>query len=235
MLLISLIIVLIFLNLLTQVTFVKRVIYTHKNIVFKDPVGLIVDGLVSKRYGLIFPINYHHIILRRSNYESNFGVLRTVSKSTKHGYTSLILPTKPFKTDLTICVDISSNPGPDNNERNTYKSAKQSLKSTSLCLNADNTNNVYNPLFLRSLRSSPSSKYIDASLYNYLASLGILRPFRGCRSGRRVKERSAYLRDQNSARIQHGHQNCISLDQNNASWCNHSSSCFTDIPQKVCS
>ncbi len=101
-------IVLIFLNLLTQVTFVKRVIYTHKNIVFKDPVGLIVDGLVSKRYGLIFPINYHRIILRRSNYESNFGVSRTVSKSTKHGYTSLILPTKPFKTDLTICIDISS-------------------------------------------------------------------------------------------------------------------------------
>ena len=72
----------------------------HKNIVFKDPVGLMVDGLVSKRYGLIFPINYR-IILRRSNYESNFKVLHTVSKSTKHGYTSLILPTKPFKTDLT--------------------------------------------------------------------------------------------------------------------------------------
>jgi hypothetical protein len=123
----------------------------HKNIVFKDPVGLIVDGLVSKRYGLIFPINYHRIILRRTNYKSNFGVSRMVSKSTKHGYTSLILATKPFKTDLTVCVDISSNPGPDNNERNTYKSAKQSSKSTSLCLNADNTNNVYNPLFVRRL------------------------------------------------------------------------------------
>jgi hypothetical protein len=49
----KLFIVLIFLNLLTQVTLFKRVIYTHKNIVFKDPVGLIVDGLVSKRYGLI--------------------------------------------------------------------------------------------------------------------------------------------------------------------------------------
>ncbi len=84
----KLIIVLIFLNLLTQVTFVKRVVYMHKNIVFKDPVGLIVDGLVSKRYGLIFPINYHHIILRRSNYKSNFGVSLTVSKSTKHGYTT---------------------------------------------------------------------------------------------------------------------------------------------------
>ena len=44
-----------------------------------------------------------------------------------------------------------------------------------------------------------------------------------------MKERNAYLRDQNSARIQHGHQNYISLDQNNASWCNHPSSCFTDI------
>jgi hypothetical protein len=45
----------------------KRVIYTHENIVFKDPVGLIVDGLFSRRYGFIFPINYHRIILRQSN------------------------------------------------------------------------------------------------------------------------------------------------------------------------
>jgi hypothetical protein len=61
----KLFIVLIFLNLLTQVTLFKRVIYTHKDIVFKDPVGLIVDGLVSRRYVIIFPINYHRIIFSR--------------------------------------------------------------------------------------------------------------------------------------------------------------------------
>jgi hypothetical protein len=159
-----------------------------------------VDGLYSRRYALILPINYHRMILKRSNYESNLKVSRMVSKSTKHGYTSLMLPTKPFKTDLTICVDIFTNPGPDNSERNTCRSAKQFSKCASSCLNAVNTNNVYKPSFLRSLRSSPSSKYIDTSLYNCLVSLGILRPFRGCRSGRRVKERNAYLRDQNSTR-----------------------------------
>jgi hypothetical protein len=70
---------------------------------------------------------------------------------------------------------------------------------------------------------------IDTSLYNCLVSLGILSSFRGCRSGRRVKERNAYLRDQNSTRAQHGHQICISPNQNNTPSYNHPSSCFTDI------
>ena len=115
----KLFIVSIFLTLLTRVTLYKRAIYTHKSVVFMDPVVLIVDGSVSTKYGLIFPLNYHRIMLGRSCYDSNFKVSRAVSKSTKHGYTCLIIPTKPFKTDLTICVDVSPNPGPDNSKRNT--------------------------------------------------------------------------------------------------------------------
>ena len=85
----KLFIVSIFLNLLTRVTLYKRAIYTHKSVVFMDPVGLIVDGSVSTKYGLIFPLNYHRIMLGRSYYDSNFKVSRAVSKSTKHGYTCL--------------------------------------------------------------------------------------------------------------------------------------------------
>ena len=138
----KLFIILICLNLSTQVTLYKWINHTHKNIVSKDPVGLIIDVLISRRYGLIYPINYHRIILRRSNYESNFKVSCAISKSTKHGYTSIIPQTKPFKTDLTICVYISSNQGPDNNERNTCGSAKQPSRYVSSCLNTLNTNNV---------------------------------------------------------------------------------------------
>jgi hypothetical protein len=72
-------------------------------------------------------------------------------------------------------------------------------------------------------------KYEDTSLYNSLVSLGILRPFRGCRSGRRVKQRNAYILDQNSTRAQHGHQICISPNQNNTPSYNHPSSCFRDF------
>jgi hypothetical protein len=72
-------------------------------------------------------------------------------------------------------------------------------------------------------------KYVDTSLYNCLVSLGILRPFCGFRSGRRVKERNAYLWDQNSTRAQHGHQMCILPNQNNTPSYNNPSSCFTDI------
>ena len=111
-------IVLIFLNLLTRVTLYKQAIYTYKSVVFMDPVRLIVDGSVSTKFGLMFPFNYHRITLGRTYYDSKFKVSRAVSKSTKHGYTCLIIPTKPFKTDLTICVDVSSNPGPDISERN---------------------------------------------------------------------------------------------------------------------
>lgn len=44
----------------------------------------------------------------------------------------------------------------------------------------------------RCLRFSTSTKYINKYLYDCLVSTEILRPFRGCRSGRKVKERNAY-------------------------------------------
>ena len=155
-------------------------------------------------------------------YESNFKSSRAVSKSTKHGYTCLTLPTKPFKTDLTICVDVSPNTGPDNSKRNTCDSTKLSSKCVSSCLSKIDTCNVYKLSILRSLRSSPFSKYIDKSLHNCLISLRILRPFRGCRSWKRVKERKAYLRDVN-IRVKYDGQIYISCNQNNTPTYNLSS------------
>ena len=187
-----------------------------------DPVGLIVDGSVSTKYGLIFPLNYHRIMLGRAYYDSIFKVSRAVSKSTKHGYTCLIIPTKPFKTDLTICVDVSPNPGLENSKRNTCGPTKLSSKCVSSCLNTVDTCNVYKPSILRNLRSSPFSENIDKSLHNCLVSLGILRPFRGCRSGKRVKERKAYLRDLN-IRTKYDGQIYISCNQNNTPTYNLSS------------
>ena len=193
----KLLIILLFLNLLTQVIVSKLDINTPKNVILKDLDRLIVDGLVLRKYGLILPISYR-IILSRSSYESFLKISRAVNKSSKHGFTSLILPTKPLKIDLTICVDISSNPGPDNCERNTCESHKPSSKNPLSCLNDANVNKVYEPSLLRSLRFSTSCKYIDKFLYNCLVSIGILRPFRGCRGGRKVKDRNAHLCHQNT-------------------------------------
>ena len=172
-----------FLNLLTRVTLYIQTgnLYAQECSVHES-CWIDRGWSVSTKYGLILLINYHRIMLGRSYYESNFKSSRAVSKSTKHGYTCLILPTKPFKTDLTICVDVSPNTGPDNSKRNTCDSTKLSSKCVSSCLNTIDTCNVYKPSILRSLRSSPFSKSIDKSLHNCLISPGILRPFRGCRS-----------------------------------------------------
>ena len=109
-----------------------------------------------------------------------------------------------------------------NSKRNTCGPTKLSSKCVSSCLNTVDTCNVYKPSILRSLRSSPFSKYIDKSLHNCLVSLGILRPFRGCRSGKRVKERKAYLRDLN-IRMKYDGQIYISCNQNNTPTYNLSS------------
>ena len=38
----------------------------------------------------------------------------SVIKSTKHGSTSMVLASRPFVMDLTVCMDNSRNPGPHN-------------------------------------------------------------------------------------------------------------------------
>ena len=62
---------------------------------------------------------------------------------------------------------------------------------------------VYKLSFLRSYRLSPLSKHIDHKIYNYIRTLGILKPFRGRRSGRKVKIRNM---TRNYIHV-HGHNN----------------------------
>ena len=70
-----------------------------------------MDGSFSERYELIFPVR-SLIVIFRSSLESKFKIAQAITKCTKHGSTSLVLPKKPCKKDLNICADISPNPDP---------------------------------------------------------------------------------------------------------------------------
>ena len=72
--------------------------------------GLAKDGTISGIYSE-FAFGYR-VSIQRVMLESKFKIPFAVAKQTKHGHISLVLSTKPFKTDLTVCVDVSSNPGP---------------------------------------------------------------------------------------------------------------------------
>ena len=67
----------------------------------------------------LFVIVILHVIILEIYQVSNtvlgrtFKVSLPVTKGTKHGLISLILRSRPFKVDLSVCVDVSVNPGPD--------------------------------------------------------------------------------------------------------------------------
>ena len=96
---------------MTQVPVFKVRLGLPKNVNWKDPHGLLMDGPLSRKYEHFSPARYR-VFISQSNLESKYIVSQAITKSSKHGSTNLELPKKPFKTDLTICVDISSNPGP---------------------------------------------------------------------------------------------------------------------------
>ena len=148
-----------------------------------------MDGSFSERYELILPVRSHIY----SNIQSKFKIARAITKCTKHGSTSLVLPRKPFKEDLTICADISPNPGPVKSNHSVSNVTSNQRHYHSPCTTSNShiaLTHVYKPSFLRSFRLSPLSKNIDHKIYNYIRTLGILKPFRGRRSGRKVKIRN---------------------------------------------
>ena len=81
-----------------------------KTVIFVNADGLAKDGTISGVYSE-FAIRYH-VNIQRVMLESKFKIPFAVAKQTKHGPISLVLSMKHFKTDLTVCVDVSSNPGP---------------------------------------------------------------------------------------------------------------------------
>lgn len=80
-----------------------------KNEVLTVENGLYKDGQFSRSYepDLLWQVKIH-----RSMLESKFNISFVAVRSTRHGSATLALPSKSFVVDLTIYMDISSNPGP---------------------------------------------------------------------------------------------------------------------------
>ena len=81
-------------------------------------IGLAVHRSCSFEHSLNISFantNFHVVYRWRWRSLANKYRLRhSVIKSTKHGSTSLALASRPFVMDLTVCMDISRNPGPNN-------------------------------------------------------------------------------------------------------------------------
>lgn len=81
-----------------------------KNNGFEDIHGLYMDG---QEFGLFEPVLNHRIKIHRWELESRFKVSFAIVRFTKHGLICLVLLSKLFEVDLTVCKDISPKPGPD--------------------------------------------------------------------------------------------------------------------------
>jgi hypothetical protein len=87
-----------------------RFILISKNTSYSDEYGLYKDGHDINRFESAL---FQQVNIQRTRLESQFTTSFAIVRTTKHGNTCLILPSKPFEIDLTICVDISSTPGPN--------------------------------------------------------------------------------------------------------------------------
>ena len=205
--------------LFCQYTVPAPINYKYKIHIFNDSTGLLVDVSFLAKYrpiSLLKNLVIARVVICRRNLQSMFNTSYVVNKATKHGLTVLILPVKPFIMDLTICVDISPNPGPklDNSEINNLGSHSVKSSSSRMSVLESKANNLsYTSRFLRSLRFIPSCKYIDRNIYSIIGLLRIQKPFRGRRSGRRVKQREAQNRHSNVFRIPY--QICMSSSRKN--------------------
>ena len=104
-------------------------------------------------------------------------------KAGKHGTTCLVLPSKPFIMDLTVHVDISSNPGPESNQEIVLRLVglyHHSSRSPQLI--------TYSRNELLSLRRFSLAR-LPFHLVSVLKDFGLLRT-RGCRAGVWAKSRT---------------------------------------------
>ena len=76
---------------------------------FEDIHGCLSDGFLPGSFGREFSLVGSHVVIKRRKL-SSLEVFQPWSKQVKHGTTCLVLPSKPFVMDLTVHVDISSNP-----------------------------------------------------------------------------------------------------------------------------
>ena len=99
--------------------------------------GLTVDGVTV---GIYRDITFRcRVNVQRVAFEAMYKVSFAVAKETKHGSVVLTLCAKPYKQDLTECVDVSPNPGPQSVNGNnpfgkTHLVRKQLDEHSSTCL-----------------------------------------------------------------------------------------------------
>ena len=80
---------------------------------------------LGKRNFLPIPGLYFRPALKRIDYTVH-GINYPISENSKHGNTALILPGRLFWSDLTIHMDIQSNPGPERLENHQIKQLRSS-------------------------------------------------------------------------------------------------------------
>ena len=106
---------------------------------------------------------------------------------------SLVLPSNMFTADLTVCMDISPNPGPARQNSSVIELSHHCLHTPASSVDASITRK-YSQSLLKSLRFSSQTKYINNYVYSMFRRFGILKPFRGCRGGKSFRFRE-YLND----------------------------------------
>ena len=85
----------------------------------EDIHGFLSDGFPPGKSRREFSLVGSHVAIKRRELRS-LEVFQPWSKQAKHGTTCLVLPSKPFVMDLTVHVDISSNPGPESSQEIYY-------------------------------------------------------------------------------------------------------------------
>jgi hypothetical protein len=121
----------------------------------------------------------HNVICRRSQLYSKFKIKFALVKQSKRGSTCLALPSKPFVMDLTMCMDVALNPGPE--VRSKYISELQKSRSInyskpSLFFNRPDLNNIGIPVrisrhvnqIVRPVRMRNISNCITVQTHNLL-------------------------------------------------------------------
>ena len=149
---------------------------------FEDIHGCFSDGFLPDNFRREFSLVGSHVVIRRQEL-SSLEVFQPCSKQAKHGSTCLVLPSKLFVMDLTVHVDISSNPGPESNQEITSRSVglyHHSFRSPQLI--------TYSRSELLSVRRFSPAR-LPFHLVSVLKDFSLLRT-RGCRAGVWAKSRT---------------------------------------------
>lgn len=92
----------------------------------------------SQDFNILTARNLQYIYSQTSfkmfTYASCYRIRSPISRYTKHGCVCLVLPSSVFVMDLTICLDVSRNPGPNDEDVKTrnQQHVKSILRSTAI-------------------------------------------------------------------------------------------------------